>query len=89
MRRTAIPIVMLLIAFSGCDQYEQEPVSAQPPVPTSDPAAADNALPAGPPSGQAGARPSYAGARKAAQNTIDKLNERQRELEKAMEEDQD
>ena len=88
MRLAAIPTVILLFAFSGCDQYEQEAVSRQPPPPNSGPAEADNAPTTGPPSPHAGARPSYAGARQAAHNTIDKLNERQRELEEAME-DQD
>ncbi len=88
MRLAAIPIVILLFALSGCDQYEQEPVSRQPPAPSSDPAAADNDPTAGPPYPHAVARPSYAGARQAAHNTLDKLNDRQRELEKALE-DQD
>ncbi len=85
MRLAAIPIVILLLELSGCDQYEQEPVSRQPPAPSPAPAEADNAPTAGTPSLHAGARPSHAGARQAAHNTIDKVHERQRELEKALE----
>ena len=86
MRFAAIPIVLLLFLLSGCDQ--QEPVSLQAPTPIADTAEADNAPTAGLQSPHAGARPSYAGARQAAHNTLDKLNDRQRELEEAME-DQD
>ena len=85
MRHEAIPLAIVLISLSGCDQYEQEAVVAQPPATSSDPGVADDARTAGPSSQQAGARPSYAGARQAAKNTLDKINERQAELEQAME----
>ena len=68
----------LLTTLSGCYEYEDPPAQATaPPAPPV----------AGPSSstGSSSARPSHAGAKQAAQNTVDKIGERQRELEKALE----
>ena len=73
----------LLTTLSGCYEYEDPP--AQPPAPSASNAATPQggAAPTGPSS--ASARPSRAGAKQAAQRTVDKVEERQRELEKALE----
>ena len=88
MRTRSIAVVVILFALTGCYEYEEQPVVAQTPVPVP----ADNAPPAdqmtGRSTGQADARPSHRGARQAAHNAIEGINERQRELEKALE-DQD
>ena len=87
---TVITAVIFLFALSGCYEYEQEPLSAQTPTAAGDAGAGatEAGSTAGPSTGQAEARPSHHGATGAAHNTIEKVNERQRELEKAME-DQD
>ena len=75
---TVITAVIFLFALSGCYEYEQEPLSAQTPAAAGD--AGAGATEAGSTAGQAEARPSHHGATGAAHNTIEKVNERQREL---------
>ena len=83
-RASALPAIAAMLALSGCYEYEQQPVAAQAP-----PAQGTGGTPAADrDSGASQARPGHAGARQAAQNTVDKVGERQRELEKALE-DQD
>ncbi len=90
MRITATAAVTLLFVLSGCYEYEQEPLPAQAPAAAGDagPPATETASTANPSTGQADTRPSHHGAVGAAHNTLEKVNERQRELEKALE-DQD
>lgn len=76
--------VVVTLMLSGCYEYEDPPV--QPPAPSASNVATPQGgvAPAAGPS-SASARPSHAGAKQAAQRTVDKIGERQRELEKALE----
>jgi hypothetical protein len=68
---------MLLFACGGC--YEEQP--PPPAKAASNPAPAPGKGPAG--GGQAGGGNAYGGAKRAAQNTADKIQQRQEEVEKA------
>ncbi len=81
---------LVALILSGCLEYEDPPVPPAAPAASSAMAPEGGAPPAaGPSSASASsARPSRAGAKQAAQRTVDKIEERQRELEKALD-DQD
>ena len=76
LRNLVAATVLTTLMLSGCYAYEDPP--AQPAAPVVAPTA-------GPSIGSSSARPGRAGAMQAAQNTVDKIGERQRELEKALE----
>ncbi len=75
-------LVALLAAFGGC--YEEEPA----PRAAAAPAAVETqpARPAG--GGQPSGGNAYGGAKRSAQNTVDKVQERQQEVEKAANDDE-
>lgn len=75
-------LVALLAACGGC--YEEEPAPKAAAAPN--PAATQPARPAG--GGQATGGNAYGGAKRAAQNTVDKVQERAAEVEKAANEDE-
>jgi hypothetical protein len=75
-------LVALLAACSGC--YEEEPAPKAAAAPN--PPATQPARPAG--GGQATGGNAYGGAKRAAQNTVDKVQERAAEVEKAANEDE-
>ncbi len=70
-------LVALLAAIGGC--YEEEPAPRAAAAPA--PAASQPAPPTG--GGPASGGNAYGGAKRAAQNTVDKVQERQQEVEKA------
>ncbi len=70
-------LVALFAAIGGC--YEEEPAPRAAAAPA--PAASQPAPAAG--GGQASGGNAYGGAKRAAQNTVDKVQERQQEVEKA------
>ena len=76
-----------MLALSGCYEYEDAPAPAgattasAPEGSTSGPAAGNS-------SGRDTARPSQAGARRAAARTVERSDQHQRDIEKALE-DQD
>ncbi len=71
----------MLILAGGC--YEQHGDPAPQPAPQ--PATVEATPTPGGTTHQSTARPSHAGARQAAHNTVDRLAEHQREIEKAIE----
>ena len=80
---------LVALILSGCYEYED------PPVPPAAPSASSAMAPEGgaPPAtgsssaSASSARPSRAGAKHAAQRTVDRIEERQRELEKALDDE--
>jgi len=76
--------VLVTLMLSGCYEYEDPPAQAPAPSASNTATPQSGALPAAGPS-SASARPSRAGAMQAAQRIVDKIGERQRELEKALE----
>jgi hypothetical protein len=76
------------LLLGGC--YEE--TGTAPQQPQTQPAPADAEAPAPPATGSGGmdsqARPSLSGSKRAAQNTVDRIGERQQELEKALEDDE-
>lgn len=82
MRALAITISVMLLPLAGCyEETAPAPQAAQPQP--QQPAPSDGQ--AGP-GGQDMARPSQAGAMRAAQNTLELNEQHQRELEEAMKE---
>ena len=78
---------VVTLALSGCYEYEDAPA----PAPSSAASAPDGGTPApaaGSSSGRDTARPSQAGARAAAARTVERSDQHQRDIEKALE-DQD
>ncbi len=81
LRNLVAATVLTTLMLSGCYAYEDPPAQATaPPAPPAPPVAGPSSS-----TGSSSARPSRAGAKQAAQNTVDKIGERQKELEKALE----
>ncbi len=76
---------VVTLMFSGCYEYEDAPA---PATTASAPDGGTPAPAAGASRGRDTARPSQAGARQAAANTVERSNQHQRDIEKALE-DQD
>lgn len=83
----SVVAVVTMLAMSGCYEYEDAPA----PAPAAAASASDGgtSVPAaGTPSGRSSARPSLGGARAAAARTVERSDQHQRDIEKALE-DQD
>ncbi len=81
----SLTAVVTMLAMSGCYEYEDAPA---PAATASAPDGGTSVPAAGTPSGRGSARPSLGNARAAAARTVERSDQHQRDIEKALE-DQD